>query len=247
MRPHTPDVPKRVLPRFALLPVLCPHSLLPRSLSLPSLCPFGSASVGFDRTLHSIPEHSPQPKKDSLDTVVQDVTLPIEACAQGVKELVDLFGIYPLWLCPLRNVRAAAEDSRIVKMDGDAVQRDLFIDIGVYGVPRAPSYFKDKVLAHKKMETLVLDTGGFLFSYAICFMNEAQLWQVYDKAVRSCVSGCVRGEWRGHSPLIVPPSDLSFRFYRLTLTHVFHYQAWDRAVEAFDADGSFPSLLDKLL
>ena len=47
--------------------------------------------------------------------MVQDATVAIEHGASALDQLVAIFGIYPLWLCPCLNVSLAAgasEESR---------------------------------------------------------------------------------------------------------------------------------------
>ena len=179
---------------------------------------FGWALNG--RLFHFLPEaQNPLPKRESLKTVVQDVTVPMRVAEAGIDRMVELFEIYPLWLCPLKATKATKrtektsgrskdKDKDAGGADGDRVVRfaadDMYLDIGVYGVPRTEAYKADPVAAHREMEAFVLKTGGFLFSYAVCFFTEDELWRVYDRT------------------------------------------AWDRAVERFGADGAFPTLYQKL-
>ena len=135
------------------------------------------------RLFHLLPDKGTDEKRS--DQVVQDATVAIEHGASALDQLVAIFGIYPLWLCPCLNVSLAvgasqeARNAALVKLKPHRV----LLDIGVYGKPRPGGSVFDAVDAHRKMEGLMHELGGFLFSYAICFSTRREFWERWYDSV----------------------------------------------------------------
>eukprot|EP01047_Picozoa_sp_COSAG01_P040874 COSAG01_NODE_3466_length_6056_cov_2.539198_3_plen_109_part_00 len=61
----------------------------------------------------------------------------------------------------------------------------MFFDLGVYGVP-LPCKLKqryDPVTPMRAMEQFIRDVGGYSFLYADTFMDEEELWQMFDRTL----------------------------------------------------------------
>ena len=135
------------------------------------------------RLFHVLPDRGTQELR--TDQVVQDATVAMEHGAKALRELVDLFGVFPIWLCPCLNVSHTAGDSEERRQQRHAAlvplrPHALLLDIGIYGKPKAAGY--DALSAHRSMEAMMHACGGFLFSYAISFTTRDEFWERwYDR------------------------------------------------------------------
>lgn len=82
------------------------------------------------------------------------------------------YGIFPLWLCPLKPGR---ED----KLSPNIVNTDMVINVGVWGPIKQPG--KSFTHSNKQLEKKVMELGGRKVLYAHCYYNEDDFWRVYDK------------------------------------------------------------------
>ncbi|KAF7268520.1 hypothetical protein GWI33_018395 [Rhynchophorus ferrugineus] len=104
--------------------------------------------------------------------VLQDMLVPIETFKDSIKLFRDTFNVYPLWLCPFNLPNnpgmLRAKDS----------QETLYVDIGLYGVPREKS-FKPKE-SMRKIEKYVTDVQGFQMLYADTYMTREEFRKMFD-------------------------------------------------------------------
>ncbi|KAF1923368.1 FAD binding domain-containing protein [Didymella exigua CBS 183.55] len=118
--------------------------------------------------------------------VIQDIAFPAGNAEAFVDYVDDKFGIYPLWLCPLRK------DGRVSmghpkqfeghvggqKQSGHAYE-SLYINVGVWGP--YPSFELEYVRANRELEKKTGDLGGLKWLYSRVFYTEDEWWQLYDK------------------------------------------------------------------
>lgn len=106
--------------------------------------------------------------------VLQDVVLPhgrVEAFARYVH---DELGIYPLWLCPLREM-GQGERSFHPHAGGDGFP----VNIGVWGPgPRGGESLLD---VNRGLERRLRELGGMKWLYAQTFYDEEGFWGMYDR------------------------------------------------------------------
>lgn len=105
-------------------------------------------------------------------TLVQDLALP-EATAVGFMEFVDsTFGIYPLWLCPLK-----VDDKS--PLQSNNLDTSLCINIGIWGnlMPSREAF----LAANKSVERTLAKLGGKKWFYAHSYYTEKEFWSRYDK------------------------------------------------------------------
>jgi hypothetical protein len=78
----------------------------------------------------------------------------------------------------------------------------MFFDLGVYGVP-LPCKLKqryDPVTPMRAMEQFIRDVGGYSFLYADTFMDEEELWQMFDRTLCAFLPNvCCVGWFARHS------------------------------------------------
>jgi hypothetical protein len=99
--------------------------------------------------------------------------MPEENTVSFVKFIDKTFGIYPLWLCPLRPGK---ED----KLSPNTLKTKLVINVGVWDKLDLP--YKDFVRLNRKLEQKVLDLHGRKVLYAHSYYPETEFWQIYDKS-----------------------------------------------------------------
>lgn len=112
---------------------------------------------------------------------VQDILVP---CPQLKNSLIyneEQFGIYPLWLCPHKTTRT--NPSGFLKPhDPDAEEYEMYMDVGIYGVPRA---VKERVPfsqaeASWQIGEWLRQRGGYQALYAITEMSRQEFELMFD-------------------------------------------------------------------
>ncbi|XP_062532467.1 delta(24)-sterol reductase isoform X2 [Bombyx mori] len=70
--------------------------------------------------------------------VIQDMLIPIELLEKAIAFFHDEFEVYPIWLCPFKIFN---NPGQLKIKPGEESQ--MFVDIGVYGVPKAKGFETD--------------------------------------------------------------------------------------------------------
>ncbi|XP_063542976.1 delta(24)-sterol reductase-like isoform X1 [Cydia strobilella] len=103
--------------------------------------------------------------------VIQDMLVPIETLEKAVLLFHDKFRVYPMWLCPF----IVPNNPGQLKVTGDW---QMFVDIGVYGVPTAPGF--ETVSATRSVESFVTQEKGFQMLYADTYTTEEEFRRMFD-------------------------------------------------------------------
>jgi delta24-sterol reductase len=118
--------------------------------------------------------------------IIQDIAFPADNAAAFADYVAQKFGIYPLWLCPLRSDgRSSMGHPRPYvgtvggKQEGKAYDGE-YINIGVWGP--YPSSEGEYVGANREIEAKMRELGGLKWLYSRVFYNEEEWWEVYDKS-----------------------------------------------------------------
>lgn len=109
----------------------------------------------------------------SQQHVVQDLALPEGNAVKFMEHIEKTYGIYPLWLCPLKTDHRSPFQS-------NNLDTPKIINVGVWG-NRVASY-DDFLAANRDIEKTVARLGGKKWFYAHSYYPEKEFWQVYDKA-----------------------------------------------------------------
>jgi delta24-sterol reductase len=118
--------------------------------------------------------------------IIQDIAFPAGNAGAFVDYVGDKFGIYPLWLCPLRmDGRASMGHPRPFegpvggqKRSGQAYD-SMYINVGVWGP--YPSSEVEYVRANRELEQKTSELGGLKWLYSRVFYTEDEWWQLYNK------------------------------------------------------------------
>jgi delta24-sterol reductase len=117
--------------------------------------------------------------------IIQDIAFPASNARAFIEYVDQEFGIYPLWLCPLRKdgrssmghpkpFEGAVGGANIHNAyDGD------YINVGIWGP--YPSTEIEYIRANRQIETRMRELGGLKWLYSRVFYTEDEWWQVYDR------------------------------------------------------------------
>ncbi|KAK5663612.1 hypothetical protein OQA88_4043 [Cercophora sp. LCS_1] len=114
--------------------------------------------------------------RESSKFVVQDLALPFSQTEAFVDYTADKFGIWPLWLCPIRQTPAPTFHPHVAPTSTET----MFLNVGLWGWgPRDHATF---VKDNRELESrLHQDFGGMKWLYAHTYYTEDEFWRVYDK------------------------------------------------------------------
>lgn len=138
------------------------------------------------------------------ENFIQDVVIPMSQVSKFVAWIDETFGVWPLWICPLRrdiegankSMNPYASSAAAVTVRPDYTSKDqssplsersnneqdsenLMMNIGIWG-PRLPNP-ADYVNQNRILESQVRAVGGMKWLYAHCHYSEAEFWSLYDK------------------------------------------------------------------
>lgn len=104
--------------------------------------------------------------------VIQDVCLPYDGVLPFLSYLDDHFGVYPLWLCPLKP------DARHA-LAPNCLDSSLVVNVGVWGELRHDN--QDFVYKNRQIEQTIAALGGRKVLYAQTYYAPQEFWRSYNK------------------------------------------------------------------
>ena len=112
--------------------------------------------------------------------VVQDLALPYDTAERFVNYTNQAFGIYPLWLCPLRQSPAPTMHPHLKpESEADRKMELPMLNIGLWGY--GPSRHDDFVKANRDLEHKLRELGGMKWLYAHTYYTEEEFWNIYNR------------------------------------------------------------------
>ncbi len=112
--------------------------------------------------------------------VAQDILVPIEHLADSIRLSDELFGIYPLWICPARLFSHGSHEG-FLRNPSNAKESQMFVDLGIYGLPAGiESGTYNQVQVSRKLEKFVRDWGGYQMLYADICMTRGEFEQMFE-------------------------------------------------------------------
>ncbi|CAF3457242.1 unnamed protein product [Fusarium graminearum] len=116
--------------------------------------------------------------------VVQDLALPYDTAEEFINWVDFELGIWPLWLCPLKEARMPTFHPVTTSMenpgvgDGEVDMSQPMLNIGVWGWgPRNAEEFKAK---NRGLEKKLAGLRGRKWLYAHAYYTEEKFWELYD-------------------------------------------------------------------
>lgn len=143
--------------------------------------------AALDRFMHTSVMYHAMHKSGLHDFyVIQDVGVPYSRAPEFHRFLDDTYGIYPIWLCPLRIRRDAPNSGHGLHAEfADPSTEETLLNYGVWGpIPgdRSEVVRQNRVLEHK-----VQEFKGKKWLYSHAYYTEEEFWSHYDKAAYDAV------------------------------------------------------------
>lgn len=110
--------------------------------------------------------------------VVQDLALPYSTAKQFVDYTDEAFGIYPLWLCPLKQCPLPTMHPHSSDYEADGSLKQM-LNIGLWG--HGPRKYKDFVAKNRDLEHKLKELRGMKWLYAHTYYDEDQFWEMFDR------------------------------------------------------------------
>jgi delta24-sterol reductase len=112
--------------------------------------------------------------------IVQDLALPYATAKEFVDFTDERHGIYPLWLCPLKQSPLPTMHPHSSEVEADGTTLKQMLNIGLWGL--APRTHAEFVKANRDLEQKLLKLGGMKWLYAQTYYTEEEFWSQFDKA-----------------------------------------------------------------
>jgi Delta24-sterol reductase len=144
--------------------------------------PFNRATRWFlDDFLHTrVLYRALHASRQSMRFVIQDLAMPFEDAPDFVDYAHHLFGIYPLWLCPLKQSASPTfhphNTTQARNLDGSLAP---LINIGLWG--DGPKDHEDFIMVNQDLEDKLRQLGGMKWLYAQTYYTEEEFWKFYDR------------------------------------------------------------------
>ncbi|XP_055537754.1 delta(24)-sterol reductase-like [Wyeomyia smithii] len=105
--------------------------------------------------------------------IIQDLLVPTSTMKKCCEEFDRLVNVYPIWLCPFLLPRNPG-----MLMPSNGMDEDLYVDIGVYGVPKDRRFNASETT--RAIEDLVEKSKGFQMLYADTYRTKKEFRRMFD-------------------------------------------------------------------
>ncbi|PVI00764.1 FAD-binding domain-containing protein [Periconia macrospinosa] len=153
--------------------------------------------------------------------IIQDIAFPAANTTSFIKWVDQNLGLYPLWLCPLRNdARSSMGHAR--RRDGSGGDSP-YINVGVWGPYPSPE--AEYVRMNRALENKTHELSGLKWLYGRVFYTDDEWWNVYDQ----------------------PAYDALRRKYRATSLPTVWEKVRDRGSKKVEREPGFKGLLKRIV
>lgn len=111
--------------------------------------------------------------------IVQDLALPYATAGEFVERMDSMLGIWPLWLCPLKQGPLPTIHPHLNEHDADGSLKPM-LNIGLWG-KLPPKYEGRFVQANRDIESTLRDLKGMRWLYAQTYHSEVDFWKDFDR------------------------------------------------------------------
>ncbi|KAF2663359.1 FAD-binding domain-containing protein [Microthyrium microscopicum] len=144
----------------------CAHFLLPFTKTIRTLLD----SLFHTREMYTALHAS----KMQQHHLVEDLAVPFSNTVPFLEYLEEDFGIYPLWLCPIKYRPTGLTIKHLPQ------NTDMLLNVGVWG-PWSKNYKSFKA-ANLALESKVKDLKGVKWLYAQTFYTKDEFWDIYERS-----------------------------------------------------------------
>jgi hypothetical protein len=110
--------------------------------------------------------------------IVQDLSLPYSRAEEFIDYTSQELGIWPLWLCPLRQMNPPTFHPYTTQ-PGPGDSPKPMLNIGLWG--SASSDIDTFVRQNRRLESKLTELGGRKVLYSHTYYTELEFWQLYDR------------------------------------------------------------------
>ncbi|KAI9854397.1 MAG: hypothetical protein M1813_001246 [Trichoglossum hirsutum] len=115
----------------------------------------------------------------SNNYIVQDLALPYSTVERFINYTIDSFGIWPLWLCPIRQTRLPTLHPHYPKTEADSKTLKPMLNVGLWGF--GPVQHDGFVAKNRELECKIRELGGMKWLYAHTYYKENEFWEMFDR------------------------------------------------------------------
>lgn len=114
---------------------------------------------------------------ESARYMIQDLTLPYSTAEAFIDYTRHHFGIWPLWLCPLKQAPSPTLHPHTGELNTDLTPQPM-LNIGLWGP--GPNEHEAFITKNREMECYLKKLGGMKCLYAHTYYTEKEFWEIYD-------------------------------------------------------------------
>lgn len=107
--------------------------------------------------------------------IIQDLLVPTSSMEHCLKLFDRLLNVYPIWLCPFR---LTDEPGMVHAREG--LKTDMYVDIGIYGVPKVKRGRFHGEKTTRKVEDIVAKVNGYQMLYADTYRTRSEFREMFD-------------------------------------------------------------------
>lgn len=115
----------------------------------------------------------------SRNYMVQDLALPFATVEKFINYTTESFGIWPLWLCPLRQSRLPTMHPHFPDTEADGKTLKPMLNVGLWGA--GPAQYDRFVAKNRELERRLRDLHGMKWLYAQTYYGEDEFWEMFDR------------------------------------------------------------------
>ncbi|MCJ1285873.1 hypothetical protein MMC26_005215, partial [Xylographa opegraphella] len=115
----------------------------------------------------------------SRNYIVQDLALPYSTVENFIDYTTESFGIWPLWLCPLRQTRLPTMHPHFPETEADGKTLKPMLNVGLWGF--GPAQHDRFVAKNRELEHKLRQLGGMKWLYAHTYYEEDEFWEMFDR------------------------------------------------------------------
>jgi delta24-sterol reductase len=125
---------------------------------------------------------TPELRKRAMEgRVAQDIVLPIEHLQESIDVAEQFYGIYPIWICPVRMYDHSPYEGILRNPPKAKNGWQMYVDVGIYGIPKGVPTGEWKAFEHSRMlEHFTLERNGFHMLYADIFMTRNEFREMFS-------------------------------------------------------------------
>jgi delta24-sterol reductase len=116
--------------------------------------------------------------------VAQDIIVPIGRMAEAINFMHPRFGIYPMWICPVRICDHHPHEGFLRNPEQPEPGRNdqMFVDLGIYGIPQDVRDGKpwDAKANTRALEEMARRMKGYQMLYADTFMTRGEFEEMFN-------------------------------------------------------------------